>query len=121
MMFQSPDPTEAYRKIEFDARIEGSNGIGLTRLCLERALTELDRAQSAYARGNRQAWGTALTRAASGITALSAGVDSANPLREPLVHLYDSAALAVRAAVTNYRQDVMDRVRRDLEDILAIL
>lgn len=114
-------PGEAYRRVELDARIEGVDGAGLTRMLLESALAELDRASRAFDQGNRSAKVTALTRAASSISGLHQGIAADNPMREALAHLYSSGEAATRAAITVYDQNTIDRVRSDLHDILGLL
>ncbi|GMN01813.1 flagellar protein FliS [Erythrobacter sp. MTPC3] len=121
MIARFSDPSETYRRIELDARVEGADGAGLTRVCLEKAIGELSRAGPANRTGNRAVRNEALTKASAAIAALIKGVDQANPLREPLLHLYESAIHAVRGALSDYRQDVIDRVGTDLDDILKIL
>lgn len=121
MLPLAQDPAAAYRKVELDARVEGSDGAGLTRLCLEESIAELARAHLAQARGDRLLRNHALTRAASGIAALSRGVAQDNPLRGPLLALYGAAEHAVRAALLDFRVDVLARVKQDLVDIRAAL
>lgn len=120
MMYASKRPAEIYRRVELDARVEGSDGIGLTRLCLDEAIGELDRARQAHARGNFPARNDALSCASVRISALRNGVAQDNPLRGPLQHLYGSAEHAVRLAIANYRPEVLARVRQDLSDIRDI-
>ena len=115
------DPAAAYRRIELDARVEGSDALELARVCLDEAIAQLRRAALAEARGNRFARNDALMRAAAGIAALQRGVARDNPLRGPLLTLYGSAELAVRAALADYRRAVLDRVSDDLRDIRALL
>lgn len=114
-------PCDIYRRVELDARVEGADGIGLTRLCLERALSELDRANRAYGRGDRGIVCDALTRAASSVAGLSRGVVDSNPMRGPLLHLYGAAETAIRGCVSNYREDVLERVKTDLRDIAGMV
>lgn len=120
MLIHTTHPADAYRRVEVDARVEGADGIGLTRIYLERALEELDRASRAHYRGDRPVMSDALTRASTSIAGLSLGVAEDNPMREPLLHLYGSAETAVRASLTQFRGDVITRVRYDLRDILAL-
>ncbi|WP_379551862.1 hypothetical protein [Qipengyuania sp. DGS5-3] len=120
MLTPKNHPADAYRRVEVDARVEGADGIGLTRIYLEHALDELDRASRAHHRGDRIVMSDALTRAANGIAGLGLGVSDDNPMREPLRHLYGSAETAVRASITQFRDDVITRVRYDLRDILAL-
>lgn len=121
MLARQLHPTEAYRRVELDARVEGADGVELTRLCLERALGELDRARRAYGRRDHPTQSDALTRAGASLSALAAGVEHSNPLREPLLHLYGSAEAAVRMANVQFQEDVLIRVQTDLRDILALL
>jgi flagellin-specific chaperone FliS len=110
-----------HRRIELDARVEGADGLGLTALCLERALGEIARAQYAHQRGERARRIDALTRAAAALTGLERGVSADNPLSQPLRQLYGSAAHALRAGLIDYRADVVERVRTDLAGIAALL
>lgn len=112
------DPAATYRRIEFDARVEGSDGAGLTRLCLERAITALGRAQGARSHAVRA---EALGQAASALFALREGVSPDNPLRTALVQFYGSARAAVMGSVTRYDAARLEAVERDLEDVLALL
>jgi flagellin-specific chaperone FliS len=121
MLARPLPPAEAYRRIELDARVEGADGIGLTVLCLERALAEITHADLAHRRADRKQRTEALTRAAAAVTGLERGVSADNPLCEPLRHLYGSAARALHGALTGYRSDVVERVRIDLEGIAALL
>lgn len=121
MMYRCAKPADVYRRVELDARVEGSDGIGLTRLCLDEAIIELERAELANARGNFSARNDALARASSGIAALHRGVSKYNPLREPLLHLYGSAEQTVRSAIARYEADILARVQQDLRDIRAVI
>lgn len=115
------DPAATYRRVELDARVEGSDALGLTRVCLDEAIAQLRRAELAHGRGNRVACNEALARAAAGIVALQRGIDPGNPLRGPLLTLYGSAELAVRVAMADYRPGMLARVSQDLQDIRALL
>jgi len=117
MLYHSTRPADIYRRVELDARVEGSNGIGLTRFCLDEAISEIERATFAHARNNTRARNEALTRAASGISALHRGVAQDNPMHGPLTHLYGAAERALRGAVINYRPETLARVQEDLRDI----
>lgn len=121
MLARPLPPSEAYRRIELDARVEGADGAGLTRLCLERAIEELNRAELAHRRDDRTGRIDALTRAAAAVTGLERGVAENNPLRDPLRQLYGSSAHTLRSVLVEYRQDVVDHVRGDLSDIATLL
>lgn len=121
MLARPLPPSEAYRRIELDARVEGADGMGLTALCLERAVDEIARAEHAHRRGDRASRIDALTRAAAAVTGLERGVANDNPLRESLRQLYGAAAMALRGSLIDHREEVVARVRNDLAEIAALL
>ena len=112
------DPAATYRRVEFDARVEGSDGAGLTRLCLERAIEAIAAARAARTRGVRA---ESLGQAASALFALREGVAPDNPLRTALVQFYGGARTEVMACVVRFDGARLEAVGRDLSDILALL
>lgn len=112
------DPAATYRRVEFDARVEGSDGVGLTRLCLERAVGALNQACASRCRATRA---DALGQAGAALLALREGVAPDNPLRTPLVQFYGSARAAVMASVARFDEARLEAVERDLVDVLALL
>lgn len=115
------DPAQAYRRVALDARVEGGDGVELARLCLEEAVAALARARHADASGDLARRNRALARAAGALAALGQGVARDNPLRGPLLELYGAGERAVRAAMGDYREDVLARVALDLADIRAAI
>ena len=86
------DPATAYRRVALDARVEGSDGAELTRLCLEQALAEIARA-----RGEGQ--GIALLIAVA-IGYAGYGRHGSEPLPVPLqVHAWSALLAYVRVAL----------------------
>ncbi len=112
------DPAATYRRVEFDARVEGSDGAGLTRLCLERAIGAIGQARNAKAHHVRA---DALGQAASALFALREGVALDNPLRNALVQFYGGARAEVMACVVRFDPARLEEVKRDLSDVLALL
>ncbi|WP_324262759.1 flagellin [Altererythrobacter sp. H2] len=112
------DPATAYRRVDLDARIEGSDGAGLTRLCLERAIAALARARTQDGRAQRAG---ALEQAGSALIALLGGVASDNPLRSALVQFYGGARADVMASLTRFDPERLAGIERDLADVLALL
>ena len=112
------DPATTYRRVEFDARIEGSDGAGLTRLCLERAISDIG---SARRTADRVCRSEALARAGAALLALLEGVASDNPLRRPLLSFYGSARARVLAGIRVSDPEDLARVEQDLKDVLALL
>lgn len=121
MLSLANDPAASYRRVELDARVEGSDGAGLTRICLEEAIADLNLAGTAQRSRDVIRRNAALGRAIRTITALSAGIAADNPLRREFQLLYGGARHAVSESLADYRQAELDRVRGDLEDILRLL
>ena len=57
------DPCEAYRRVDFDARVSGAGSRQLVDLCFEQLIGSLDRAVFAQGRGDNRMKSAALTRA----------------------------------------------------------
>lgn len=118
MLALKEDAASVYRRVELDARIEGSDGAGLTRVCLERAIADIARARTV---ADRAARAEALGRAGAALLALLEGVGSGNPLREALLRFYGGARMAVLASLNRFDPDQLKTVERDLADVLALL
>ena len=67
------NPQEAYRRVDFDARIEGASPAQLVALCFEQAEAALASALFAHEAGNNHTKSQALTKALAAITALQFG------------------------------------------------
>lgn len=116
-MLKRANPSEAYRKIAFDACVAGSNGPDLVRLCLEDVQAALGQALWAENNSRSDLRRGALARAQSAIAALRFGVDPANPLGPALVTLYDAMAATVTANRFRFDAAAIGRVLDDLKDI----
>lgn len=118
MLATLDNPAATYRRVEFDARIEGSDGAALTRLCLERAIAEIARARSAADRTTRS---DALAGAGAALLALVEGVAPDNPLRRPLLEFYGGVRAGVLATLTRPDDATLAQAERDLSDVLGVL
>lgn len=112
------DPVTIYRRVEFDARIEGSDGAALTRLCLERAIGDIARARAAPDRTTRA---DALAGAGAALLALMEGVAPDNPLRRPLLEFYGGVRARVLATLAVPDDGSLAEAERDLLDVLGLL
>lgn len=112
------DPATAYRRVALDARVEGSDGAELTRLCLEQALAEIARARGATDLSRRT---DALTRGAAALLALQEGVAPANPLRRALVQFYGGVRASLLGAIRAPGNAELAQAERDLAEVLALL
>lgn len=116
-MLKRANPSEAYRKIAFDACVAGSKGPELVRLCLDDVQAALGQALWGEGNGRVDVRRAALARAQSGIAALRFGVDQTNPLGPALVTLYDAMAATVTANRFRFDAAAIARVRGDVADI----
>ncbi|WP_062787677.1 flagellar export chaperone FliS [Novosphingobium capsulatum] len=111
------DPGEAYRRVDFEARVHGANPRQLVDLCLEQVAGSLGRAIYADKTGDNAAKSAALTRAVSALTALQMGVDSQTPTGPALIQLYQSARRTVLDSALRFDGAKMDTIRKDFLEI----
>jgi flagellar protein FliS len=116
-MLTARDPSEAYRRVDFDARVSGASPQQLVDLCFEQLVTSLDRAVFAQARGDNRMKSAALTRAVSALTALELGVDGSVATGDALFRLYRSAKRAVLDCAVRFDPAVLATIRRDFGEI----
>lgn len=120
MLMQS-SPAEAYRKIDFDARVAGGSARDLVLVCFEQFILALDAALAADERCDNQGKSAGLTRALAALTALQLGVDRASSVAPALLDLYRAARQAVLDAAIAFDPAVMRSVRSDFSEIAAAL
>lgn len=115
------DPGEAYRRVDFDARVKGADSRQLVDLCLEQLTGSLGRAIYAEARGDNAAKSAAITRATAALTALQLGVDAANPTGQALIHLYQTARRSVLESAVRFDAATLSTIRADFIEIRAAM
>jgi flagellar protein FliS len=121
-MLALTDPREAYRRSEFDARVQGgADPANLVNLCMEQVISGLGLAIIANHRKDPASRSKALTGALSAITALDMGVDRSAPLAQALLQLYGAARQAVLDSVLAFDADLLAQVRQDFVDIARAL
>lgn len=116
-MLRRADPSEAYRRVDFDARVTGASAEQLVDLCFEQLTGSLTRAVFAEARGDNAMKSAALTRAVAALTALQMGVDGENPTGAALLQLYGSARRAVLDSAVAFNAATLDTIRKDFDEI----
>lgn len=116
-MLRRADPSEAYRRVDFDARVTGASPQQLVDLCFEQLNGSLGRALFAEARGDNAMKSAALTRAVAALTALQMGVDTANPTGAALLQLYGSARRAVLDSAVSFDAATLKAIRGDFDEI----
>lgn len=98
-MLMMRSPHEAYRKVDFDARVAGATPQQLVALCYEQLITALGSAQFAHETGDNRLKSQSLTRALSALTALQLGVSPDAAVGPALIQLYDAARRSVLDSV----------------------
>jgi len=110
-------PNEAYRRVDFDARVEGADPKHLVGLCYEQLVSSLGSALFAEERGDNSLKSKALTRALSAITALQLGVSGEDATAQALRHLYEAARRAVLDSALKFNANVLGTIRQDFIEI----
>ena len=110
-------PSEAYRRVDFDARVSGSDPRHLVGLCYEQLISSLGSAIFGAERGDNQAKSQALTRALSAITALQLGVSGEGATPDALRHMYESARRTILDNVLDFDGGQVGSLRQDFVDI----
>ncbi|BEU99501.1 flagellar protein FliS [Novosphingobium olei] len=115
------DPCEAYRRVDFDARVKGATSLQLVDLCLEQLTGSIGRAIYAEAHGDNAAKSAALTRATAALTALQLGVDPENPTGPALIHMYQTARKSVLDSAVRFDAATLQAIRADFIEIRAAM
>jgi flagellar protein FliS len=116
-MLYNRDPSEAYRRVDFDARVKGADSRQLVDLCLEQVAGSLGRAIHAAGCGDNGAKSSALTRAVAALTALQMGVDGNVPTGQALLQLYQSARSSILDNVLHFNPGTLGQIRQDFIEI----
>lgn len=116
-MLMLRSPHEAYRKVDFEARVAGATPQQLVALCYEQLITALGSAQFAHGCSDNRLKSQSLTRALSALTALQLGVDHASPIGPALGQLYDAARRTVLDSVLAFDPAALTTVRSDFIEI----
>lgn len=115
------NPQEAYRRVDFDARIAGADSRQLVALCYEQLTSALGTALYAQQQGDNRLKSQSLTRALSAITALQLGVSDGSEVAGALRQFYESARKAVLDSVLDFDAATIAAIRRDCGDIAAAM
>lgn len=110
-------PQEAYRRIDFDARVAGADSRQLVALCYEQLTAALGSALFAQERGDNSLKSQSLTRALAALTALQLGVNGDQPIAPALIQLYDSARRAVLDSALAFDAPTITEIRNDFLEI----
>jgi flagellin-specific chaperone FliS len=114
-------PQEAYRRVQFDARIETASAHGLVALCFEQLDSALASASIASESRDNAAKSRALTRALSAITALQLGIEGEHGVAGALRTFYEAARRTLLDNAIAFDPAALAALRGDFADIARAL
>jgi len=120
-MLALKNPSEAYRRVDFDARVTGAKPEQLVALCYEQLIGALGSALFAHERADNRAKSEALTRAVSALTALLMGVSGEGATARALTHLYEAARRRLLDSVVVFKPEAVKELRNDFREISAAM
>lgn len=120
-MLAERNPSAAYRRIEFDARVAGSDGRELLAVCYERLLRAIGDVRIAAARADNAGKSAALTRALTAVNVLQLGVDRTSPVAPALDAFYAGARRTLLDAAIAFDAAALDGLRSDIAEIAAAM
>lgn len=116
-MLAQRDPYSAYRRVEFDARVNGATSEQLVHICFDQLISALSTALLAHDRKDATLKSASLTRALASLTALQMGVDPENTMAKTLVGFYAAARKSVIDCSLYFDAECLRTIRGDFTDI----
>lgn len=110
---------DAYRRIEFDARVASARPEQLVALCYQELAIALGSAVRAHELGDNQRRSAGLTRALAALTALQLGIDRDAPAAAALQQFYGGLRRTVLANVPDFNPGQLAAAKIDVEDVAA--
>jgi flagellar biosynthetic protein FliS len=110
-------PQEAYRKVDFDARVAGADPRELVLLCYEQLASALGAAIHAAACNDNARKSVSLTRALSALTALQLGLDRDQPIAGTLSAMFDAMRKTVLDSVLEVDAKALEQLRGDVFEL----
>jgi len=116
-MLAHRSPHEAYRRVDFDARVKGASPSELVHLCYEHLVSALGTAIHADRIGDNSLKSRSMTRALTAVTALQLGVSGENEMAAALNHLYESARRTILDNAVSFDPRTVETLRTDFMEI----
>lgn len=116
-MLLNASPTEAYRRVDFDARVEGASQEELVLLCFEQLIAALGTAMHAAEIGDNALKSSSLTRALSAVTALQLGVSESGGVAQALRQIYENARRTILDSALDFNPGRLTTLREDFREI----
>lgn len=117
MMILARTPQEAYRRIDFDARVSASTPSDLVHLCIEHLVGAVGTALHAADRADNELKSRSITRALSSVTALQLGVTGEEGVSAALRQMYDAARRTILDSAIVFDPPRMATLRADFMEI----
>lgn len=116
-MLARRSPHEAYRRVDFDARVNGASPTELVHLCYEHLVGALGTAVHAHGIDDNSLKSNSMTRALTAITALQLGVSGESEVASALRHLYESARRTLLDCAVEFDPRKLETMRADFIEI----
>ncbi|MCJ2183254.1 flagellar protein FliS [Novosphingobium sp. 1949] len=110
-------PHEAYRRVDFDARVNGADSSELVHVCLEQMVGALGTALHAHGIGDAALRSRSMTRALTAITALQMGVSGETAIASALNQVYAAARRTILDCSMDFTPDQVTQLRTDFQEI----
>jgi flagellin-specific chaperone FliS len=115
------NPHEAYRRVDFDARIASAAPGELVVLCLEQFVVATGSAVVAHERQNNELKSQSITRALSALTALQMGLDGNVAIAGALAQFYGAARRTLLDSVLQFDAAAVKAMRQDFVEVSEAL
>ena len=116
-MLLQQSPHEAYRRVDFDARVSGANPAELVHVCYEHLIGALGTAIHAHQNGDNGLKSRSMTRALTAITALQMGVSNEGGMSDALNQFYAAARRTILDSAVAFDIGQIATMRTDFADI----
>ncbi|QDK34635.1 MULTISPECIES: flagellar protein FliS [Sphingomonadaceae] len=116
-MRRQQNPHEAYRRVDFDARVNGAKPADLVHLCYEHLVSALSTAVHAHGIGDNGLRSRSLTRALTAITALQLGISGESSMAGALTQLYAAAQRTILDSAVEFEPRRIETLRSDFAEI----
>lgn len=120
-MLAQRNPQEAYRRVDFDARIASAKPAELVVLCFEQFISATGSALIAHERKTNELKSQAMTRAMSALTALQMGIDGTVGIAAALGQFYGAARQTLLDSVIRFDAAAIKTLRQDFVDVAQAL
>ncbi len=121
MLHANVTPSQLYSRVDLDARIEGSSGPELNRICFDALKDALAQAGLAARRSRRREAVASLSRAATVLGGLQRAVDVEAEMGGALVDFYGSISVRLIHAMRDPQEAEIAGLRIDIEDVALAL